>query len=725
MKSRKQVFIITALLMLALLTPIFTAQAKTSNKVRLANKKITLNVGSKKKLTVKASNKNSKWKSSSRKIATVSEKGVVKAVKAGKAKITASNRYGKDVCVVSVVKKNKSNSEIKKNEVEKAVGSDPALEKQVDNVQTPVIPRTDAGNNNKKNNSEQNEVINETPAPIFDRAVHVDLSDESTMRIDEGTKVKHNADGSLTVTIDKHYQGISFFLPKEERDAYKDYKYVTIEYESTLAFCDALYDGFSIYEQETDPWAPAVIYYKENDGNRIVAAPNGNKLTFRAESGFKDDCIKGIRIINPYDTGREVGIKVKDVIFSTTKEAVGDTTLVDTPAVAADVWLYFGVDQDTITTSTTFISGTVQFKNYESKITVVVNNKVIAEKQLNAGDETFVIDLDPSEFRYGGKVVVHRAYTGEDRQDLKVWDSYKEYIIQGTESNPIQTKAPEPTATVAPRATQQPKVAEPIVHVDLSDESIMRIDEGTKVKHNDDGSLSVTIDKHYQGISFFLPKEARDCYKDYKYVTIEYESVLAFCDGLYDGYSIYEKETDPWTPAVIYYKENDGNRIVAAPNGNKLTFRAESGFKDDCIKGIRIINPYDTGREVEIKVKDVIFSTTEPSQYGGISDASGDHMPGHIRLTFKEATDIDTVYSLFDGIEVEEIEDSWKTYYDIFKDNENTNPDALEGIRSRIGIHYNIILKDKSDDTLYKVIESLNSNPLVLSAGVNAITYPV
>lgn len=104
MKNGKHVFI-TAALILALLAPIITTQAKTSDKIRFVNKKVTLQVGSKKKLSLNASYKSIKWKSSKKKVATVSKKGVVKALKVGTAKITAIGKYGKAVCVVKVIKK--------------------------------------------------------------------------------------------------------------------------------------------------------------------------------------------------------------------------------------------------------------------------------------------------------------------------------------------------------------------------------------------------------------------------------------------------------------------------------------------------------------------------------------------------------------------------------------------------------------------------------------------
>ena len=76
-----------------------------------ASKKITLRVGKTKKLSVKNAGKKvkAKWKSKSKKIATVSKKGKVKAKKAGKTWITCKFKYkGKKYtlkCKVTVKKK--------------------------------------------------------------------------------------------------------------------------------------------------------------------------------------------------------------------------------------------------------------------------------------------------------------------------------------------------------------------------------------------------------------------------------------------------------------------------------------------------------------------------------------------------------------------------------------------------------------------------------------------
>ncbi len=100
MKKGKHVLVKTLVLTLVLACagPAAGNTAEAASKMTLSKKKLTLTVGKKKKLKVK--NKKSKkvirsveWKSSKKKVATVSKKGAVKAKKAGKAVVTATVYY--------------------------------------------------------------------------------------------------------------------------------------------------------------------------------------------------------------------------------------------------------------------------------------------------------------------------------------------------------------------------------------------------------------------------------------------------------------------------------------------------------------------------------------------------------------------------------------------------------------------------------------------------------
>lgn len=70
--------------------------------MKLNKKKVTLKVGKKIKLKLKNAKKKVTWKSSNKKIASVTRKGVVKGKKPGKAKITAKCKGKKFVCKVTV-----------------------------------------------------------------------------------------------------------------------------------------------------------------------------------------------------------------------------------------------------------------------------------------------------------------------------------------------------------------------------------------------------------------------------------------------------------------------------------------------------------------------------------------------------------------------------------------------------------------------------------------------
>ena len=86
---KKPLAFLLALMMIITIIPASTTYAATK-KPTLSAKKVTLEVGKKKTLKVKNIDKNAtlKWSSNKKTVATVSKKGVVKAVKAGAATIT-------------------------------------------------------------------------------------------------------------------------------------------------------------------------------------------------------------------------------------------------------------------------------------------------------------------------------------------------------------------------------------------------------------------------------------------------------------------------------------------------------------------------------------------------------------------------------------------------------------------------------------------------------------
>lgn len=109
MKNMKKMFAFVLALALILTTYQPTATYAATKAPTINAKKMTLQVGSKKTLTVKNAGKNAtlKWSSSKKTVATVSKKGVVKAVKAGTANVkckvvTKSKKHYTLTCKVTV-----------------------------------------------------------------------------------------------------------------------------------------------------------------------------------------------------------------------------------------------------------------------------------------------------------------------------------------------------------------------------------------------------------------------------------------------------------------------------------------------------------------------------------------------------------------------------------------------------------------------------------------------
>ncbi len=111
MKRTLAVLLSLALLLSAALAGTGHADAAAKKKPVISNKKLTLRVGQKKKLSLKhvtkAKAKKIKWKSSRKKVVSVSQNGLIKAKKKGTAKIMATLDKHTYTCKVTVRKKNK------------------------------------------------------------------------------------------------------------------------------------------------------------------------------------------------------------------------------------------------------------------------------------------------------------------------------------------------------------------------------------------------------------------------------------------------------------------------------------------------------------------------------------------------------------------------------------------------------------------------------------------
>lgn len=104
---------IGAMLVFALVLILVYTPASAAKKVKLNKVKVTLRVGKTVTLKLKNNKKKVKWSSSNKKIATVTQKGKVKAKKAGKATITAKVGKKKYKCKVIVQGKLKDRTSTK------------------------------------------------------------------------------------------------------------------------------------------------------------------------------------------------------------------------------------------------------------------------------------------------------------------------------------------------------------------------------------------------------------------------------------------------------------------------------------------------------------------------------------------------------------------------------------------------------------------------------------
>ena len=114
-------FLLILVLSFLLCSNIFVVQGAT---VKISSKKISAYVGQKKTLKIEGTNKKIKWSSSNKKVVTVNKKGVVKAKKAGKAKIYAKvgkKQYTCKVTVNNAVEVNKTSVKFDELYQEKAV----------------------------------------------------------------------------------------------------------------------------------------------------------------------------------------------------------------------------------------------------------------------------------------------------------------------------------------------------------------------------------------------------------------------------------------------------------------------------------------------------------------------------------------------------------------------------------------------------------------------------
>lgn len=142
-------------------------------KIRLNKKKVTIKVGGKVTLKLKNAKKKVIWKSSKKKVASVSAKGIVRGKSAGTAKITAKSNKKSYTCTVIV--KEKRDSFVEPDETEMPGTTVPTAKPTGEPTKTPVNPTS---NPTKAPASEA--PVNPTKAPVNPTKEPVDPTPEPT-----------------------------------------------------------------------------------------------------------------------------------------------------------------------------------------------------------------------------------------------------------------------------------------------------------------------------------------------------------------------------------------------------------------------------------------------------------------------------------------------------------------------------------------------------------------
>ena len=175
-------------------------------KIRLNKKKVTIKVGGKVTLKLKNAKKKVIWKSSKKKVASVSAKGIVRGKSAGTAKITAKSNKKSYTCTVIV--KEKRDSFVEPDETEMPGTTVPTAKPTGEPTKTPVNPTS---NPTKAPASEApvNPTSNPTKAPASEAPVNptkapVNPTKEPVDPTPEPTTAPTAAPSGNTLTIGKY-----------------------------------------------------------------------------------------------------------------------------------------------------------------------------------------------------------------------------------------------------------------------------------------------------------------------------------------------------------------------------------------------------------------------------------------------------------------------------------------------------------------------------------------
>lgn len=216
--------------------------------------KATLTKGQTKKLTLKNTKQKIKWASSNRSVATVSSSGVVKAKKAGTAKITAAISTKKYICYITVRTKAATPATVKVKGVSLNYSSLTITENQT----MPLIATV-------------------TPTNAANKAVTWTSSNPSVASVDSSGKVRGLAPGNTIITVKtkdgsyksscsvtvtrpltRQYNRIKNYIIQNGKTNTKNNKFITWE---------TVYDG--------DEYSWAIIYERATDRLNFLFLTDG------------------------------------------------------------------------------------------------------------------------------------------------------------------------------------------------------------------------------------------------------------------------------------------------------------------------------------------------------------------------------------------------------------------------------------------------------------------
>ncbi len=381
MKKRKKpiaLFLIMSMVIMLIFptgSPVSFARKKT---VKL--KKITLNYSTYKlqkgkSLKLKASFKPKKttqkkiqWKSSKKKIAKVSKKGVVKALKVGKTTITAKVKGTKKkaTCKIQVVLSNGGGSGNYSNNNDNPAQPDapsgpsgvtptetpdssihtPSVPTETDPSipdVTPTAPGKDPSETPVISNSEPpTKVPTKAPtkaptkvpttaptlapspssSPKYERpdvtappVKYLDLTAEGTIHNETAANatIVNNPDGSVTVSFLKQYGALNFYLPDNAQNYYSNYKSVVLTYTS-----DGGNLGHALYDTNMAGPENTSAGKHPNWDKKIVESTTEKTLIFSVTSDCVGGCIRGFQIFCPdaVPAGKPITITIKSIAFS-------------------------------------------------------------------------------------------------------------------------------------------------------------------------------------------------------------------------------------------------------------------------------------------------------------------------------------------------------------------------------------------------------------------------